>query len=140
MAEQVYVEPPWTARVRARIRDFVPPEGQPNYFKDSSKISREIADVGVDALQATADLFPGEPFVYSDNDGDLVFEASASPGSFTMIIGATSAVAFAVVDDLPEYKRVDLTPGWRERLCMALRELLELLRTGRAKPGVSVSS
>ena len=48
-------------------------------------------------FEAASDVLPGEPYIYSSVDGDLVAEFKDSYGRLTTIIGPTFTIGFAVV-------------------------------------------
>jgi hypothetical protein len=123
------IEPTWLGRLERRIRDSVRRGGQEGE-NDGRWISQGVADAAIEVLRVAADLLPAEPFIYASKKGDLVFEASGARGPLTLIVSPAFALFFAVVDEQPESRRVDLTIGWSARLRKELQELSAMLRTG----------
>jgi hypothetical protein len=90
-------------------------------------MSQDIADAASDFFQETADLLPGEPFVYSSQGGDLVAEFKAKHGTMTSIVSSTFVLLFAVVDGVPVERKLFNGSDMREEV----QRLTGLLYTGQ---------
>jgi hypothetical protein len=120
------IKPQWFASTQRRIRDSV----VPNYNRETHAglwISQQVADAATVFFQKTADLLPGEPFIYSSSLGDLVAEFKTGQGSMTSIVSPAFTMLFAVIDGVPVERRVVKEGDVREEV----RQLTGLLRMGR---------
>src|SRR5258707_325256 len=76
------IGPHWLASTRKRIRTSIMPNYQAG-ANDGRWLSQEVADAADAFFRETADLLPGEPFIYSSRLGDLVAEFKAEHGTMT---------------------------------------------------------
>lgn len=119
------IKPQWFTNVLRRVRASV----KPNYRSEMHSgqwLSQEVADAASTFFQKTADLLPGEPFIYSSRLGDLVAEFKGEHGTMTSIVSPTFALLFAVIGGVSFERRVLDGGDVRE----AVRELSEMLRMG----------
>jgi hypothetical protein len=119
------IKPQWLMRTEARIRASVAPDSR-GESNDGRWLRAAVADSANIFFQNTADLLPGEPFIYSSRLGDLVAEFKAEHGTMTSILSPTFALLFAVIGGIPVERRVAQGSDARE----AVRQLTEMLRTG----------
>jgi hypothetical protein len=120
----------WLATVERRIRESINPYDV-EYVNDGRWLTSTIAMQAMRFFQSTSDVLPGEPYIYSSMQGDLVAEFRAVHGSITSIIGTTSVVAFAVVNgevvkEKLEFRSENLAAARQE-----LKRLTDKLRTGQ---------
>jgi len=122
--------PDWLDAVRHRIRDSIVPKGR-EADNNGQWLTEEIAGAACTFFEASSDLLPSEPFIYSSRQGDLVAEFASTAGSLTAIVSSKSVLLYAVVNGRPEHREVELLSEGSVRLRRDLDELTELLRTGR---------
>lgn len=119
------IKPAWFANIQKRIRASV----KSNYraeTNDGQWISQEVADAAGTFFLRTADLLPGEPFIYSSRLGDLVAEFKGEHGTMTSIVSPTFALLFALIDGVSVERRVFEDGDVREEI----RQLTGMLRMG----------
>jgi hypothetical protein len=83
---------PWLADVQRRLNGSIGVRGS-DALQDGTGLRREIVSVANTFFEATSDLLPAEPYLYSSQIGDLVAEFSAPLGRMTMIISTDFACA-----------------------------------------------
>ena len=120
----------WLSAIEQRIFGSILPNGRESE-NDGRWLLADIADAGVEFLQSTSDLLPGEPFIYSSRKGDLVAEFEGPHGTMTSIISQTFVLVFAVIDGTSIEKRAPLTMRGFSALRPEIKQLTEMLRTGR---------
>jgi hypothetical protein len=119
------IKPQWFAHIQRRVRMSTAPD---QYVKnDGEWLRQEVADAASAFFRRTADLLPGEPFIYSSRLGDLVAEFRAERGTMTAIVSPTFLLFFAVIDGEPVERRVIGSDDLREEV----RNLSLRLRTGQ---------
>lgn len=89
----VPVQPEWLSTVQSRINKSIVPGGLVE--NDGRWLSQQTAVAAIDFFNATADLLPGEPFIYSSLEGDLIAEFTGERGVLTAIISPNFTVLFA---------------------------------------------
>ena len=94
---------------------------------DGRWLNQEVANAARDFFQKTAELLPGEPFIYSSKRGDLVAEFKDKHGTMTSIVSSTFVLLFAVIDGVPVERRIVESGDWR----VDVQLLTGLLRTGQ---------
>jgi hypothetical protein len=99
------VKPEWLASTQRSIRSSIVPYGR-DAMNDGRWLRQHIADAASSFFQETADLLPGEPYVYSSQGGDLVAEFKAKHGTLTSIVSSTFVLLFAVVDGVPVERKL----------------------------------
>jgi hypothetical protein len=123
------IEPTWANAVQTRISKSIAPQGAEPL--DRRWLSVNVANVATQFFQVTADVLPGEPYIYSSNEGDLVAEFSGTHGTMTNIISPTFIFVFAVIDGESVEKHLDLENGGFASVRSELSKLSKMLRTGR---------
>ena len=89
---------PWLASVERRIQDST----MPNEYGEWSTpewISEDVGRAAISFFQNSADVLPGEPFLYASLSGDLVAEFETAKGSMTTIISPEDTILFATPAD-----------------------------------------
>jgi len=120
----------WLYAVQRRIQNSTVPPGR-RIDNDRRWLSQDIAYAASAFFNATSDVLPGEPHIYSSLIGDLVAEFSGAHGRMTNIISQTSVAVFAVVDGIPVEKRIELRHGETAGLRQELQGLTKMLGMGR---------
>jgi hypothetical protein len=88
----------WLATVERRIKESVPDQIM-QAGEDDGWLNSEIARQAIRFFKATSDVLPAaDPYIYTSMSGDLVVEFEGRHGKLTSVIGATSVLAFAVID------------------------------------------
>jgi hypothetical protein len=100
-------------------------------LQDGTGLRREIVSVANTFFEATSDLLPAEPYLYSSQIGDLVAEFSAPLGRMTMIISTDFAIAHAVVGGQVTQKTLRLTPDAQSSLRPEIGALTSTLRVAQ---------
>jgi hypothetical protein len=120
------IKPSWFASNQKRIQASVTPN-----CRDEKNVgqwlSQEVADAAITFFQKTADLLPGEPFIYSSQLGDLVAEFKVENGTLTSIVSPTFVLLFAVIGGVPVEKRIFQGGDVRSEL----HRLVGMLNTGQ---------
>jgi len=98
------VKPQWFASVQMRLRRSVKPNSRAD--NDPEWISQEVADAGNAFFEKTADILPGEPFIYRSSLGDLVAEFRTERGAMTTVVSPGFLLLFAVIDGKPIERQV----------------------------------
>lgn len=129
LRDAAHPQPEWLPNVERRITNSLEPSPV-NVANDGQWISASVCVAAVAVIRQVADLFPTEPYLYASKKGDLVVESKGVHGPLTLIISPTFALFFAVVDEQPIERRVDLSVEWLVPLRKAMLELSELLSTG----------
>ncbi|HZS88292.1 MAG TPA: hypothetical protein VFE42_12530 [Chloroflexota bacterium] len=119
----------WLAVVRRRINDSILPQDFAGE-NDGRWLSEDAARAAVAFFEATSDVLPAEPYIYSSRRGDLVAEFKADRGTLTSIVSPTFVLLFAVIDGVPVEKRLPLTDNTMS-LRSEVANLSDLLRTVR---------
>lgn len=96
----------WLDRVEQRIRNSIALDEQPPE-NERQWISPDVAQAALGFFRDTADVLPGEPFIYASRQGDLVAEFSGAHGTLTSIISPRIIILFAQVGEKPVEKRLD---------------------------------
>ncbi len=118
------IQPSWLIETEGRIRKSIAPSDQ--VVNDGHWLSEDVAKAAMGFLEATADLLPGEPFIYSSRKGDLVAEFKAGRGTLTSVVSPHFAVLFAVVDG----ESVEQVVSNGEDVREAVRKMANVLLTG----------
>jgi len=79
------------------------------YVNDGSWLDADVAGQALAFFQATSDVLPSEPYIYTSIEGDLVAEFRTPRGSMTSIVGKSSVINFAVIDQTVIKATLDLT-------------------------------
>lgn len=94
----------WLPIIQRRIRDSILP---PDLTEtDGCYLTREIAAAGTDFFATTAAVLPGEPYLDSTYQGDLVAEFSAAHGNLTAIVSTEFVLLFAATKKMCITRRV----------------------------------
>jgi hypothetical protein len=120
------LEPSWLENIQRYIDESVIPDTC-RAENDGRWLNQEIAIAARDFFQKTAELLPGEPFIYSSKSGDLVAEFKDKHGTMTTIVSSTFVLLFAVIDGVPVERRIVEPGDWREDVQL----LTGQLRTGQ---------
>jgi hypothetical protein len=98
----------WLPAVEKRISaSIATTDGE--YVNDGSWVDVDIARQALAFFQATSDVLPSEPYMYTSTQGDLVAEFQTSRGNMTSIVGKASIINFAVIDQTMIRTTLDLT-------------------------------
>lgn len=89
----------WLANVERRLLGSIPMNNGEPVPNTGRWLELEIAWQAINFFQATSDILPGEPYVYTSRKGDLVAEFKVPKGKLTTIVGKTSLTSFSVVGD-----------------------------------------
>ena len=116
------VTPNWLEKTRAAIQNSLAPS--PQVVGDGRWLSQTVVNAATDFLDATADVLPGEPYIYSSREGDLVAEFEAEHGTLTSIVSPDFVLLFAVIDGTPVHRQVDDHRSVREEVQQLTRRLL----------------
>jgi hypothetical protein len=133
---QLNVSPftPWLPAVERRIeKSIVPKEYESS---GSGEWLRE--DVGQSAIrffQNTADILPGEPFIYASQTGALVAEFTAPTGTLTTVISPASIILFAAKADEPNAPIQRTVKRGSNRLREDLKEIIQTLAGSHGQMG-----
>jgi hypothetical protein len=92
---------PWLPAVEVRISNATLPDGYASLEK-TQWVTAEVGAAAVRFFQNTADVLPGEPFIYGSKTGALVAEFQSVNGALTTVISPNSTTLFAVKKDEPE--------------------------------------
>lgn len=120
---------PWLPALEQRIRESIAPSDA-DYVNDGQWLRPNIAGEAMRFFQGTSDVLPGEPYIYTLLNGDLVAEFRAAHGNVTSIVQTTSVITFAVIDGQLLDRKLELR---NDNLAAARQELQRLtneLRTG----------
>jgi len=98
------IQPKWLANTQQYIRGSIVPNAQ--LINDGRWLGQDTADAAADFFQKTADLLPGEPFVYSSQKGDVVAEFKGERGAMTAVVSPAFVLLFAVIDGMVVESRV----------------------------------
>jgi hypothetical protein len=120
----------WLNALNRRIQKSTAPLGR-KIDNDLRWLSQDIAEAASAFFKTTSDVLPGEPHIYSSLKGDLVAEFSGAHGTMTNIVSQTSVIVFAVVDEDPVEKRLELCRSETDALRQELQRLTKMLSTGR---------
>jgi hypothetical protein len=123
--------PQWLSTVQQRIASSVVPIGITEGQNNGRWITQDIADAGAEFFQATSDLLPGEPFIYSSQGGDLVAEFESSAGTLTAIVSRQFVILFASIAGCLFEKKIEPGPDGLGVLRRELEGLAEKLVPGR---------
>lgn len=123
-------KPIWLWSVQQRIRRSILPFGR-EAENDGRWLSEDVADAGFEFFQLTADLLPGEPFIYSTRRGDLTAEFVASHGILTSIVSPGFALLYAIVDGFAVERKFSRDEWHSAGFRNDIRRLTSMLTTGR---------
>ena len=119
----------WLETVQQRIRNSITISAE-DYVNDGSSLQSAIAARAIRFFQGTSDVLPGEPYIYSSLDGDLVAEFRAECGSMTAIVGKQFAVTYAVVNGTVLDQTIELRDDNLASARQNLQQLTNNLRKG----------
>jgi len=120
----------WLPAIELRIRGSIVPDGRDSE-NDGRWVAHDIAEAAVAFFEATSDLLPGEPFIYSSHSGDLVGEFEVGHGSMTIIVSRNFAIVFAAVEGTWTEETISLDAATLDGFRPELQRLTEKVRTGR---------
>jgi len=127
----------WLPVVERRIRDSLAPYGT-EYVNDGRWLSADVVRRAMKFFDAVSDVLPGEPYIYSSANGDLVAELKGLYGSLTVIIGPTFSIAFAVVGK--EILKEEVQPRQLDNMAPEREMLQRLMRKLRTIQNGAVES
>ena len=84
---------PWLAVVQRRLTNSVGLDAAP---PDGKWLAKGVVVAANTFFQATSDLLPAEPVLYSSTQGDLVAEFQGVDLPMTVVFSSTEAIALAV--------------------------------------------
>ncbi|HEY1801648.1 MAG TPA: hypothetical protein VGG46_12005 [Terriglobales bacterium] len=120
------ITPKWLPTIQHRILSSVnPPDIE--YVNDGRWLTSEIATQALNFFAATSDLLPGEPYLYTSIDGDLVAEFKGKRGTLTNVVGKISVLAFASVDGKIHNASLKIAESDVDKVRAGLRQLTERL-------------
>lgn len=120
----------WLDRVEGRIQSSVALE-EHHREEPGRWLSEDVAQAGLQFFRKTADLLPGEPFIYASRRGDLVAEFTGTHGTLTSIISPRFVILFASIDENPYEKKFDSRADVSgDALRGELKNIGLMLRTG----------
>ena len=117
------IEPSWMENKLTAIRKSVAPSPQAA-IGDGRWLSQNVVNAATDFFRLAGDVLPGEPFIYSSREGDLVAEFEGKHGTMTSIVSSTFVLLFAVIDGVPVERTIFETRGIREEVQQLTRSLL----------------
>jgi hypothetical protein len=126
----------WLPRVEKRLRDSTLSDNV-DAQDDGSWLTGDIATAAERFFQATSDLLPGEPYMYSSTKGDLVADFKFNAGSMTSIIGSDFVFSSVAIDGRIAQQRLKLENKTTDE---TLHELRRLITTLLARDHGSVDS
>jgi hypothetical protein len=92
---------PWLPRVERRIESSTLPKEYEGLVS-TEWLREEVGQAAIRFFQNTADVLPGEPYIYASQSGALVAEFSASNGSLTTVISPSTITLFGVKANQPD--------------------------------------
>ncbi len=119
----------WLPVVRRRIQKSVAPLGR-KVDDDQQWLRQDIADAAETLFNATSDVLPSEPYIYSSLEGYLVAEFCAAHGTMTNIISTSTIVVFAVMDGKLIERRLGFDRSEIASLRQELQRITTMLRAG----------
>ena len=120
----------WVGRVQGRIDNSTLPQGR-DADNDGRWLKPKIAAAANAFFRVASDVLPGEPFIYSSLDGDLVAEFRGMHGTMTGILSEAFIVLYTVVDGTPVANEISLIDQKAADLRPVLQHLTHWLRTGQ---------
>ena len=116
----------WLPSVERRIGDSTLPDEYQSFWS-TEWLREEVGQAAIRFFENTADLLPGEPFIYASQTGALVAEFDAPRGTLTTIISPSAVILFAVkADDRDNPIEMTLKQG-SNRLREDLKEVVQPL-------------
>lgn len=101
------ISAPWLGILEERIKNSIRDQGA-SLEEEEALLEKPVAEQAIRFFQATSDILPGEPYIYSSDRGDLIAEHRSPLGHLTNIIGESFLLTFAVVDGKPIQKTFDI--------------------------------
>ena len=92
---------PWLPSVERRIENSIIPK-EYEYLGSSEWLQEDVGQSALRFFQSTADLLPGEPFIYASQSGALVAEFKSPVGTLTTIISPSTIIFFATKANQPD--------------------------------------
>jgi hypothetical protein len=122
---------PWLANVQRRLNNSV---GLDLAAPDGQWLTKGVVSAANTFFQATSDLLPIEPFLYSSTQGDLVAEFQGVEIPITVIFSTSNAIALAVIAGQPLKFTIPLAATPAGALRSELTKITEILRAKRHEP------
>lgn len=124
---------PWLGAVHRRLRESMVPSGK-ELDNDGRWLSKEAAFAANAFFSSLSDVLPGEPYVYSSNDGDVVAEFKAPYGRMTSVVSSNGVVTLATLrNDEPIVRNLRFGDHGYGAMRNELRSLTAMLVTGRRR-------
>jgi hypothetical protein len=116
---------PWLADVQRRLSNSIglasaPPSGQ--------WLDRNIVSTANTFFQATSDLLPVEPYLYSSKDGELIAEFKGAEFPLTLVVSHGSAVAISLIQGRPLNFAITVNAAAPNALRSELKKITAKLR------------
>jgi hypothetical protein len=124
---------PWLGQLQRRLNLSIG-LGTAVQNREGQWLGGDVVTAANNFFQATSDMFPAEPYIYSSREGDLVAEFSGGRGPLTMILSPKQAIAFAVVDGRRIHKEIPLTAVRVADLRAQLAEITDVVLAGQHGP------
>lgn len=123
-------EATWLQAVEKRIVDSEIPE-EPEVENVGQWLHGDVVEAALNFFRATSDVLPGEPVIYSANNGDLIADFKASHGMLTSVISPGSVLVYASTDRNTFKKTEPLNADGLGKLRSELEQITPVLSTGR---------
>jgi hypothetical protein len=125
---------PWLAAVERRIEKSIVPKEYES-LGSGEWLREEVGQSAIRFFQNTADILPGEPFIYASQTGALVAEFTAPTGALTTVVSPTSIILFAAkADELNAPVQRTVKRG-SNRLREDLKEIVQTLAGSHGQMG-----
>ena len=115
----------WLANVQRRLSNSV---GLDTAAPDGQWLTKGVVAAANTFFQATSDLLPTEPHLYSSTQGDLVAEFQGVEMPMTVILSPSTAIALAVVGGQPLKFTIPITATPAGALRSELTRITAILR------------
>jgi hypothetical protein len=125
---------PWLPTVERQIENSILPTEYESL--DSGEwLHEEIGQSAIRFFQNTADILPGEPFIYASQTGALVAEFNAPTGALTTVISPTTIILFAAKADEPNAPIQRTLQRGSNRVREDLKEIIQTLTGSHGQMG-----
>ena len=127
---------PWLPSVERRIGDSIIPSEYESLVS-GEWLHEEVGLAAIRFFQNTADLLPGEPFIYASQTGALVAEFGATRGALTTVISPESVILFGVNVDNPATPIGITVKRGSNRLREDVKEVVQTLAGAHGQMGTT---
>ncbi len=125
--------PAWLSAVEQRIRAstrFNLAASVSRGEADGHWLTKEVADAAIAFFRKSADLLPGEPYIYSSRQGELIAEFGSRDETLTGVISSEWVILFANVRGTPVERTLRPQEIGATALRAAVRDIDDMLRAG----------